>query len=130
MAVQAQYASQVFNGQTLLSLANPNRDGTGSIAGIFTGPYLNGCRVDSLSITAIGTTTAGMIRLYSYFVIGGTYRLLLEIPVQAITPSATVPAWNVTLRNLNWNFEFQVLLAASTEKAESFHVVTTASGAY
>lgn len=125
MASSAQYVATPKIGLGQVSTANTNRDGTGTIATVFSAGS-SGSRIDAINIKAVSTTTAGMIRL---FINDGTNtRLITEVPVQAITPSATVPAWEV---NLNTNSFSQVLpiiipngysLTASTHNAETFNV--------
>lgn len=126
MATQPQYAATPRCGIDQVSVANTARDGTGTIATIFTAGA-NGSRIDAIDIKAVGTTTAGMIRLFIHD--GTDARLLTEIPVTAITPSATLPSWEA---QLNTNSMSQVLpiilptnysLRASTNNAETFNVI-------
>ena len=126
MAAQAQYAATPKCGIGQVSTANTARDGTGTIATIFTAGA-NGSRIDAIDIKAVGTTTAGMIRLFIHD--GTNARLLTEIPVTALTPSATLPSWEA---QLNTNSMSQVLpiilptnysLRASTNNAETFNVL-------
>lgn len=128
MAVNANYASVPRAAAAVLSAANTNRDGTGTIVTILSGGA-SGTRVDDIRIAATGTTTAGMIRFYLSLDGGTTSRLLFEVPVTAITPSGTVQAFQTALTNLgivlpNTNAQ----LRASTHNAESFHAVVTRSG--
>jgi hypothetical protein len=75
--------------------ANTNRDGsTGTYSGAFTAGA-NGGLVDSITFTAPGTTTAGLVRIF-YADNGSTYRLIGEVVVAAITPSGTVAAFTAT----------------------------------
>lgn len=126
MATQAQYAATPKLGIGQVSVANTNRDGTGTITTIFWAGA-NGSRIDAIDLKAVGTTTAGMIRLFIHD--GADARLLTEVPVTAITPSATLPSWEA---QLNTNSMSQVLpiilstnysLRASTEKAETFNII-------
>lgn len=126
MAQIPQYASTPNVGIGQVSVANTNRDGTGTIATIFTAGA-NGSRIDAINLKAVGTTTAGMIRLFIYD--GVDARLLTELPVTALTPSGTLPAWEA---QLNTNSMSQVLpiilptgysLRASTNNAETFNVI-------
>ncbi|TFV34544.1 hypothetical protein E4K66_30730 [Bradyrhizobium frederickii] len=76
-------------------------------------------------IKAIVTTTAGMVRLYIYD--GTNTRLWREVPVSAITPSASVAAF---ASYLNLALEPLILpsgysLRASTHNAETFNIVAT-----
>ena len=126
MATQAQYAATPKCGVGQVSVANTNRDGTGTIATIFSAGA-NGSRVDAIDLKSVGTTTAGMIRLFVHD--GANARLLTEVPVTAITPSGTLPSWEV---QLNTNTITQVLplllpagysLRAATNNAETFNVI-------
>lgn len=125
MSSTPQYAATAQNALIQISVANANRDGTGTIADIVTGAA-GGSRVDDLYITATGTTTAGMIRL---FLSDGTNtRLWKEIAVSANTVSATNPAWTSSLKDLALILKSGYKLKASTEKAEAFNIMTTRHG--
>lgn len=126
MAVNANYAATPKVGSGQVSTANTNRDGTGTIATIFTAGA-SGSRIDAINLKAVATTTAGMIRLFIHD--GTNTRLLTEVPVVPLTPSATVPSWE---SQLNSNTMTQVLpiilptgfsLRASTNNAETFNVI-------
>ena len=126
MATQAQYAATPKCGVGQVSVANTTRDGTGTIATIFTAGA-NGSRIDAIDLKAVGTTTAGMLRLFIHD--GVNARLLTELPVVAVTPSAALPSWEA---RLNGNSMSQVLplvlptgysLRASTHNAETFNVI-------
>ena len=128
MASNPSYAATPKCGLGQVSVANTARDGTGTLATVFTAGA-NGSRIDAIGLKAIAATTAGMIRLFIHD--GVTARLLTEVPVVAVTPSATVPAWEV---QLNANTMTQVLpitlptgysLRASTEKGETFNLLAT-----
>lgn len=63
MSGAAQYADKPKVGIAGISVANTNRDGTGTLATAFVaGP--NGARVDRIDVQATATTTAGMVRAY------------------------------------------------------------------
>lgn len=106
-----------------ISTANTNRDGAGTLGTACTGSA-GGTRISRINITALGTTTAGMIRLFIDD--GSAIRLWREIPVTAITPSASVAAWT---GNLFLSGESALVLPenyvlkASTHNAETFSVV-------
>lgn len=53
----------------------------------------NGTLVEALSFIATGTTTAGMLRIFHRIANAGTYFLIGEVPVSAVTPSGTVQCW-------------------------------------
>lgn len=126
MASVPSYAATPKCGIGQISTANANRDGTGTIDTIFTAGA-SGSRIDAISLKAVSTTTAGMIRLFIHD--GTNARLLTELPVIAITPSATLPSWEAQL-NTNTMTQFLPIilptgysLRASTEKAETFNVI-------
>lgn len=126
MAGTAVFASTVNVGMGLISTANTNRDGTtGTRVTILTSGTL-GTRVDNIRINAVGTTTAGMVRLWLNDTT--TAFLLDEVPVTAITPSGTVEAWTTTLTYTGASVLLMKpgwLLQASTHNAESFHVIAS-----
>lgn len=107
----------------LVSAANTNRDGTGTIVDIWTAGS-DGSRIEHVDIIARGTTTAGIIRLYIYD--GTTYFLFREYSVTAATPSGTVKCFAFT-ENFSLGANVLVLptgykLGASTHNAENFNV--------
>lgn len=126
MATSPAYASapKLWMGQ--VTAANTNRDGTGTTVTLGTAPTA-GSYLEGVIIQAVGTTTAGMIRLYIND--ATNTRLLLEIPVIAVTPSATLPAWAATVNVNSMSNLFPLVLPsgyslrASTEKAETFNVI-------
>jgi hypothetical protein len=102
-----------------ISTANTNRDGSGTIDPIFTADATNGSYIERVDITATGTTTAGVVRLFLYD--GSAAYLWKEILVSATTPSTTVAAFMRTIREriflpAGWS------LRAATHNAESFNV--------
>jgi hypothetical protein len=113
-----------------LSTANTGRDGTGTLATVFTAAIDNaGSRVDRISIHATGTTTAGMVRLFITNSGGTSTRLIQEIYVSPNTPSSTVPAWSTEV-----NFDGGLILEngaslkASTNNAETFNASVLVAG--
>lgn len=106
-----------------VSAANTNRDGTGTVvtivAGVALGRYLRKIRVK-----AVGTTTAGMVRIYFYD--GTNTRLVREFIVTAITPTASVKTFEDELLFSDLDAEILVgtgqEIRASTHNAEVFNV--------
>lgn len=126
MATAAQYAATPRTAVGQVSTANTARNGTGTIATIFTGGS-SGSRIDDISIVATGTTTAGVVRLFLND--GTTSYLLQEILVTAITPSTTVQVFSsqllnqaIILASSSWS------LRASTNNAETFNILVTRAG--
>ena len=105
----------------LASVANTNRDGTGTIQHVFTaGP--SGALVSSVRIKATGTTTAGMVRFYVSA--GKTWSLLDEVLVVALTPSGTVKAFCYVFEDERGPLTFAPgeRFGASSHNAETFTV--------
>jgi hypothetical protein len=129
MGASANYASVPKVGVAVISTANTNRDGTGTIGTVFTAGA-SGSRIDAVEIQATGTTTAGMVRLFLHD--GTNARMISEVPVLANTPSGTNPAWSALVNSSGMNNGTIQLpmsiptgwsLRASTNNAESFNVV-------
>jgi hypothetical protein len=105
-----------------VSTANTNRDGSGTIATISIGSAA-GFKVMEVVAQATVTTTAGMIRIFISTDSGSTWRLWDEIPVGAVTVSASVTAFR-GVKNYNNLVLFGTTnrLGASTHNAEAFEV--------
>jgi hypothetical protein len=125
MAIQAQYASTPRAALGQVTAANTNRDGTGTIATIFTAGS-SGSRVDDIKIQATGTTTAGVVRLFLHD--GTNARLFAEVLVPAVTPSTTVPAFTAALVNQAIILPNGWSLRASTNNGETFNVMVSRAG--
>lgn len=100
--------------------ANTNRDGTGTIATLFT-PGADGSMLERVQIKATSPTTAGMLRLYVHD--GSSWRLLDEIPVTAITPSGTVASFEALWTppgGVPLTLQSGRTIGISTHNAESF----------
>lgn len=115
-------------GQAQISVANANRDGTGTIVTV-QGGETDGVRIDQIEVKAEATTTAGVVRLFISFDTGATWNLWREILVTAIVPSATILAFKAVI-NLTTVLNdppmslpgAAVVLGAATERAEVFNV--------
>lgn len=125
MASTPQYAATPKVGLGQVSVANTNRDGTGTIATIFTAGA-SGSRIDQIRVHSVAATTAGMIRLFIHD--GTNAHLWKEILVSAITPGASTPAWAATLA-VPTDLELPLVLPAgyslraATDNAETFNVI-------
>lgn len=106
-----------------VATANTNRDGTGTIATLLAGVAL-GRYIRKIRVKAVGTTTAGMVRIYFYD--GTNTRLEREVGVTAITPSASVKTFEEEI--LFSDLDAPILvgtgqeLRASTHNAETFNI--------
>ncbi len=123
MSTTPAFASTPRAALAVISAANTNRDGTGILVDLLTAGAA-GTRIEHVDLVATGPTTAGMVRL---FINDGTSsRLFRELPVTAITPSASVATWS---GSINFSALAAVLvlpsgwkLQVSTHNAESFAV--------
>lgn len=94
MSATPQYTDRPISAVAAISAANTARDGT-------TGTYVTaytftaaasggrGGRIDTLTINATATTTAGVVRMFV------NNAMVREFLVTAVTPSATVKAWMI-----------------------------------
>jgi hypothetical protein len=97
MASTAQFAATPRLERVVISTANTNRDGTGTIGQVMVGGA-SGTRVERIRIKANVTTTAGMVRMFTYDgAASPTYELFDETSVAAITPSATVQTFEADI---------------------------------
>lgn len=123
MAAIPQFATTPVSATVTISTANTNRDGTTGAYGTVLTAGATGSRVDTLRLNALGTTTAGMLRLFV------ANALIMEIPVIAITPSATQPAWGADIEFPNGLIlAAGAVLKASTHNAESFAITVINGG--
>lgn len=130
------YPGRVISSDVLFATANTNRDGTtGTYTTVFLCPGTlatigagDGALVQGIRINAVGTTTAGVVRIWRHN--GTACFLLRELLVTAITPSASVEVWKITTAQgadstgylpLNVILESGESLKVSTHNAESFH---------
>ena len=131
MATTAQFTAQPILEYSQLTAANTNRDGTGTLVTVSTGPSASaaagvGQRINRVTVQAAGSTTAGVIRFYISLDNGTTNRLILERLVGAVTPSTTVLAWRQEMPELVGLIlpgGGNALLRASTNNAETFNVI-------
>lgn len=125
MSTSAQYAATPKTAVAQVTTANTARDGTGTIATVFTAGA-SGSRIDDILITATGTTTAGVVRLFLHN--GTTAYLWKEILVSAVTPSTTVSPFSSALGSQALILQSGWSLRASTHNAETFNVCITRAG--
>ena len=120
MATQAVFVGTPKEWMAQVSVANTNRDGSGTVVDLVTGAT-NGTRIDAVRVQAAGTTTAGVIRVFVYD--GTNTRLEREILVNAVTPSTSIEAFSAD-RPLPFPIVLQTgwKLRVSTNNAETFNV--------
>ncbi len=116
---------------TSIGTANTGRDGTGTMGTVVTGGA-DGSRIDEITVSATATTTAGMVRFFTYD--GSTIKLFKEITVIAVTVAAATPAFTYTLKNYDLSpllfLESGDELRASTHNGEGFSIVVNRYGDY
>lgn len=131
MSANANFIATPKTGSINIATANLLRDGTGTMGTVLTAPT-TGSRIDTVCITAQGSTTAGAVRLFIHD--GTTTRFLTEVLVPAVTASTTVSPFSVTLSPLQGNFWLPLVLQsayslrASTNNAEAFNVHAVLAG--
>ena len=136
MSTQPAYAAAPVVGVANISTANTARDGTGTITQLVVG-RVPGTRIERIEYRATVTTTAGMVRIFkkdsgltlsadgtvsSYS--AGTWRLIKELTVSAVTVGANTEAangsWAPTGGIALGPFE---QLGVSTHAAEAINVI-------
>lgn len=125
MAASPSYASVLSRVAIgVISTANTNRDGTGTgpATAIFSAGA-SGSKVEEIKVKARGTTTAGMVRIYLWDGSGTDGHLFEEVPVTAITPSATVETFEASITFDNLFIPTGWSVTASTHNAETFGVL-------
>jgi hypothetical protein len=127
MSATPNFLALPFSAAAAISAANTARDGTGTIVDVTGASPAGGRRVSQIVIQATAATTAGMVRLFLHD--GTNFRLWREVPVTAITPSATVAAFRQILDLVALGEELQLpvnwSLRAATNNAEAFNVIAT-----
>ena len=102
-----------------LSAANTNRDGTGTIVTVIIG-VTGGTKVNRVTVQNTVTTTAGMVRLFLSLDIGITWALFDEIPITAITVSASVAGSRIEKPYSDLELpSTSAILGATTHNAEA-----------
>lgn len=117
MALETQYTANT--GIVVISTANSNLDGSGTLANVLTGAS-NGTLIKTVTIQATGNTTSGMVRLFVYD--GTNTKILYEANIPAVTKSNRDPAFAITIP-LNYRLKSGGILKAATQNAESFNVI-------
>lgn len=118
MATSPQYTAVPRLVVVQLGNANPALDGSGAFGAETFIAGANGSRLDKAVVKAVVSTTAGMVRIFTST--GGAKRLLTEIPVQAVTKSPSVAAFEVIVDFLGGlPIPAGCTLHASTEKGEA-----------
>lgn len=121
MAAEPAFAVTPRIGAVNIATANPNRDGTGTVATLIQGAA-TGTRVAEIVCKARVTTTAGQVRAWLYD--GTNYRFLDEYAITAATVANNVQGVrvsaaysNLVLPSAAWS------IVVATHNAESIDVI-------
>lgn len=118
------YPQTLRSEDVVVSTANTNRDGSGTLASALTG-VAAGTVVRRCRIAAGSTTTDGMLRFYVYD--GTNARLIDELRVPSNTPGATIRTWTYLWSPPGGEVYLPgtaFILKISTHNAETFYVTT------
>jgi hypothetical protein len=120
VAANPSFASTPRLGMGVVSVANANRDGTGTIVSVLTG-VAAGTKVEELAVEATTTVASGLLRVFLSSDGGATWRLWDEILTAAIAVSGTVAGFrtsrrylNLVLPNANWQLGVSVVNAGES----------------
>lgn len=119
MAASPNFAATPRYGGASISTADTSRTAPTNVETVFTAGA-SGSRIDEVTITAAGTSTANVVRLFIYT--GSTYYLLQEVLISAITPSAPQDSFSTTLTFNSLVLPSGHSLRATTNNAETYHV--------
>lgn len=119
MATAPNFAATPRFGGVSISTADTSRTAPTNVGTVFTAGS-SGSRIDEVTITAAGTSTANVVRLFIYT--GSTYYLLQEVLISAVTPSASVDSFTTTLTFNSLVIPTGHSLRATTNNAETYHV--------
>ncbi len=127
------YPAKVISGDVALTTADTSRTAPSTAGTVYTATAASsagvGAIVQSITVTAAGTTTAGVVRMFRHN--GSAYFLLREFLVTAITPSTTIEVWHLTTAQgadvsgrlaVNIMLEPGDSLRFTTHNSETFHV--------
>jgi hypothetical protein len=119
MAVETQYTAQL--GIQQVTLANSNLDGTtGSYSSAIVTGASSGTLLTRVKVKATVQTTEGMVRLFVTG--GGTTKMILEIPVDAVKPDSNDEAFERTV-DLNFALQSGYSVKGSTQNSEAMNVI-------
>jgi hypothetical protein len=120
MSQTANFASTPRSEVIQVSVANANRDGAGAIVGGFASGASGG-RLDRIEIKALGTTTAGMVRIFKKYG-AGAWQLWREYEVSAIVANGTTASFSARDLDIDDINPTGVQYGVSTHNAETFNV--------
>lgn len=119
MATAPNFAATPKYGGVSIATADTSRTAPTNVGTVFTAGS-SGSRIDEVTITAAGTSTANVVRLFIYT--GSTYYLLQEVLINAITAAAGQDSFSTTLTFNSLVLPSGHSLRATTNNAETYHV--------
>ena len=119
MAATPNFAATPKYGGVSISTADTSRTAPTNVGTVFTAGS-SGSRIDEVTITAAGSTTANVVRLFVFT--GSVYYLLQEVLVPVITASASQDSFSTTLTFNSFVLPSGHSLRATTNNAETYHV--------
>jgi hypothetical protein len=134
MATAPAFASTVRSQAVAISAADTSRTAPAlASTGVLFIAGASGSRVDEITITAAGTTTANVVRIFLFGLpttavatavntSATTMYLYQEVLISAITPSASVSAFTTTLTFNSLVLPSGASIRVTTNNAEAYHV--------
>lgn len=119
MATTPNFASTVKAWAVSIATADTSRTAPTNVGTLVTAAA-NGTRIDEITITAAGTSTANVIRIFLYN--GTTYFLYEEVLVSAITPSTSLASFTTTLTFNSLVIPTNWSVRVTTNNSETYHV--------
>jgi hypothetical protein len=108
------------SGMGIISIANPLLNGNGPMTDVFTSTNnYSGATIKSITISALQSTAAGMVRLF--LDTGGGKFLMNEIYIPETTQSSSQSGFKITL-NQNYNLKTGYSISAATQNGQSFAI--------
>lgn len=120
MAIAPNFAATPRFSAVSIATADTSRTAPVNIGTVFAAGA-NGSRIDEVTITAAGTSTNNVVRLFVYD--GVTYYLLQEVLTTAIVAGASQDSFTVTLTFNSFVLPTGHSLAATTNASETYHVL-------
>lgn len=133
MASSPGFAATPNNGSALPGTADTSLTAPTNVVTVLTAAA-SGTRIDEIRLQGVDTTVAGVVNLFAHDSTGGgagTYHLIDQVLVSAVTSSASAIAWqqvrsyqNLVLKSSSWS-----LRASQTQASNASKIKVSAFGA-
>ena len=120
MAAAPAFAATPICSAVSIGTADTSRTAPTNVGTVLTAGA-SGSRIDEVTITAAGTSTSNVVRLFIYT--GSVYYLLQEVLTTAITPGASQDSFTTTLTFNSLVIPTGYSLRATTHATETYHVL-------